>query len=53
MYIYIYIYTYVSLSIYICTYVHIKTWQIYAHGLHGYVGASARGAPLREYMCSP
>ena len=23
--------------------------QIYAHGLHGYVGASARVAPLREY----
>ena len=23
-------------------------WQIYAHGLHGYAGASARVAPLRK-----
>ena len=23
-------------------------WQIYAHGLHGYVGASARVAPLES-----
>ena len=24
-------------------------WQIYSHGLHGYVGASAGFAPLRKY----
>ena len=24
-------------------------WQMYAHGLHGYLGASARVAPLRDY----
>ena len=24
-------------------------WQTCAHGLHGYVGASARVAPLRKY----
>ena len=23
-------------------------WQIYAHGLHGYLGASARVAPVRK-----
>ena len=26
-------------------------WQIYAHGLRGYVGASARAASLRMYGC--
>ena len=26
-------------------------WQIYAHGLHGYVGASAQIAPLRQHSC--
>ena len=24
-------------------------WQVYAHGLHGYVGASALVAPVRKY----
>ena len=30
-----------------------RHWQIYAHGLHGYVGASARVAPLRKHTCFP
>ena len=29
---------------------HKPCWQIYALGLHGYVGASARVAPLGKYL---
>ena len=43
MHIHVYIYIYVY---------HVgnkPSWHIYAHGPHGYVGASARVAPLRKY----
>ena len=47
VYIYIYIYIYVYVCIYIYIYIYRKPcWQIYARGLHGYAGASARLATL-------
>ena len=44
-----YIYTYVCVCIYIYIYIY-SCWQIYPHGLHGYVGASALVAPLHTYI---
>ena len=67
IYIYICISLSLSLSLYIYIYIckglcssgprkpcwQKPCWQIYAHGPHGYVGASARVAPLRNYSYSP
>ena len=49
IYIYIYVYIYIYIYIYIYRENGNHVGRSYAHGLHGYVGASARFAPLGEY----